>query len=62
MPMAITEDAVAAIFRAVEPYPEELNHLLRERGKAFVETMMSEVERFEGEENPRREAEIIGGL
>lgn len=60
--MAITAETAAAIFRAVEPYPEELNYLLRERGKAFVETMISEVERFEGEENPRWEAETIGGL
>jgi hypothetical protein len=57
--MSVTLEEVATVFRAVEPYPEKFTDLLRERGQAFVETMIAEIESFEGEESPWLEAECI---
>lgn len=57
--MSVTIEEAATVFRAVRPYPEEFACLLRERGQAFVETMIAEIESFQGEEHPWFEAEYI---
>ncbi len=60
--MEVTPEIATAIFQEREPLPVWCSELLRERGKAFIETIVFESERFTGEENPRFEIEGVGGL
>ena len=59
--MEITVADIRAIFQEDE-LPKSCHEILRERGKAFVETIICEIPYLTDEDNPRLEAEEIGGL
>ena len=52
---------IMAIFQEDE-LPKGCSELLLERGKSFIETLVCEIPHLSEEDNPRLEAEDIGGL
>ncbi len=57
----ITVDEIMAIFQE-EQLPKGCCELLLERGSGFVETLINEIPFLTNEDNPRIEAEDLGGL